>query len=206
MMCFYFFLWGAYTLCVCVHPSFSHHTSQGGKGTAAALGMTAVWCCRDKRLLGVVLSQTSSFLCICWKLAEFRFFSGGIYRPPVEVQCTRIYYIPFASVPSRPLLHLTSPLDPFGMDWLVLQQRPTAHGFGNCPGLQGLCWTPCPAPGSFRTVWSHLTSKSELFALSKQQWMNLGLSLFTFWRIRPGSGASANIPTQQLPSCSRSVV
>lgn len=50
--------------------------------------------------------------------------------------------------------------------------------------------------GLLRTLWSHLTSNPELFALRKQQWVNLGLSLFTFW----GCGKEVAFLLAHLPS------
>lgn len=117
-----------------------------------------------------------------------------------------IYYI------SACIRSIQTPLTPDKPGGSVLEERAVCQAKASCSRVWKL---PCSAgaaldtlsfPNGLRTAWSHLASKSELFAVSKQQRMNLGLSLFTLWRIRPRSSSSANTPTWQLPSCSRSIV
>lgn len=121
----------------------------------------AIWCYRGKSLLDVVLSQCqiSQFLHVFKESRVEIFLCGDLQAgKPTSVKHPDIYYF-----------SIQTPLPPDNTDGLVLDERAVhqakAHRFGNCSAkavLHNLSFL-----GGHRTVRSHLTSKLELFTVSR---------------------------------------
>lgn len=135
------------------------------------------------------------------------FLYGGLQAgKSTEVKRTDIYYISICIRPIRTLLHLTSPGDQFWMEVLYCTAGKAGWEQSCCSWVWKVPCSAEPVLGALsflrvpRTAWTHHTSKSELFALSKQRWMKVGLSLFTLQRVRLRSGVFARLagsPLQQ---------
>lgn len=91
---------------------------------------------------------------------------------------------------------MQTPLTPDKPHGSVLDERAVRSRVWKLPRSARAALDTLSLPRVHRRAWSHLSSKPEWFAVSKRRWMNLGLSWFTLWRIRPKSGV---LPTQ-LPS------